>query len=192
MQLRVSGKNMDIGDALRQRVEDRLETALEKYFDDRCTGHTTISKNGVRFHTECVIHLPTGIILEASAESHDANSAFDNAAEKLDKRLRRYKRRLKDHHGRANQRSPHAATAYVLSAPAEEEVDDEPSATDDHAAMVIAERQATIPWLSVAEAAIALDLSEAPALVFKHAASERINVVYRRPDGNIGWVDPSE
>lgn len=188
MQLRVSGKNMDIGAALKNRVEDRLDAALGKYFDGRYTGHVTISREGIGFMAECVIHLPTGIVLEASASNGDATASFEMAAEKLEKRLRRYKRRLRDHHGRAT-KTPASAMAYVISPP-DEEAEEVDSPGD--APAVIAERQTKIPWLSVAEAAMALDLSDAPALVFRHSVSQRLNVVYRRVDGNIGWIDPAE
>lgn len=188
MQLRVSGKNMDIGDALKGRVEDRLDAALGKYFDGRYSGHVTICREGVGFMAECVIHLPTGIVLEASASNGDATASFEMAAEKLEKRLRRYKRRLRDHHGKAI-KSPAPAMAYIISPPDDET---EEADTAGEAPAVIAETQTRIPWLSVAEAAMALDLSDAPALVFRHAASQRLNVVYRRADGNIGWIDPAD
>jgi ribosomal subunit interface protein len=185
MALRVSGKNMDIGEALRSQVEARVAGALSKYFDGRYSGHVTVARDGTGFRTECVLHLPSGITLEASGAAHDAYSSFDQTAARIEKRLRRYKRRLRDRQAAPGARSDGLDSAYtVLEAPDEDEQD------GDFHPVVIAETTTPLLRLSVSEAVVELDLTGAPAIVFLHAGTGRLNVVYRRHDGTIGWVDP--
>jgi len=184
MGLRISGKNMDIGDALRGRVEAVIGEAIDKYFDGGYDGHVTIEREGSGFQADCTIHLDTGIVLRAAGTGHDAHQSFDRAAERIEKRLRRYKRRLKDH--RAQPRGAvQAAPAYVIAAPDEEAeagVEDNPA--------VIAEEATHLATMSVGHAVMAMDLADVPVMVFRHAVHGGINVVYRRADGNIGWIDP--
>ncbi|WP_210496210.1 ribosome hibernation-promoting factor, HPF/YfiA family [Microvirga antarctica] len=184
MTLRVSGKNLDIGEALRNQVEARVESALSKYFDGGYSGHVTVAKDGTGFRTDCVLHLASGMTLEASGNAHDAYASFDQTAERIEKRLRRYKRRLKEHapSARANGRQvPYA----VFESPSDEAVTEE-----DFHPIVVAETTKSLHSYSVSDAVLQLDLTGSPALVFIHASTGRINVVYRRSDGAIGWVDP--
>lgn len=188
MTLRISGKNLDIGEALRTHVHARVTEALGKYFDGAYNGHVTVEREGIGFHTECLLHLATGLTLQAEALAHDAHASVDQAAERLSKRLRRYKGRLRDYRHGANVSAPEdfAATSYVIASPESEHEDEVPH---DFTPVVIAEQTAGLRRLSVSEAVVDLDLTGAPVLVFQHAGHGRVNVVYRRPDGHIGWID---
>lgn len=189
MTLQVTGKNLDIGEALRSYVVDRIEQTLEKYVGPSLSGHIRIEKERGQFRTDCSILLRTGLSLHSHGESQDAYAAVDLAVERLDKRLRRYKRRLKKHHG------PAAEPAATLAQPAIESVIEARPEEGDGAAeadnpVIIAETEMTIRQLSVSNAVMEMDLSDRPFLVFRNAGHGRINIVYRRPDGHIGWIDP--
>jgi putative sigma-54 modulation protein len=192
MPFRVSGKNIDIGDALRNRVNQRIAEATSKYFDGGFSGHVTVGREGYGFRTECVIHLDSGIVLEAEAIAADAYASADEAALRIEKRLRRYKRRLKDRSASHAVNSPEArlraidAPSYVIEAPA---MDGEDEVTAFNP-VIIAEATTSLRRLSVSEAVMELDFTGAPVLVFQHGSSGRVNVIYRRPDGNVGWIDP--
>ncbi len=185
--LRVSGKNVDIGEALRGRIEARIEEIVRKYYDGGYTGHATVEKEGSGFRTDCALHLDTGVVLQTSGSAVDANQCFDQAAERIDKRLRRYKRKLKARPTGASASEPaFEAASYVLVSPQEEE-----EVEADYAPVVVAETATKVRTLTVGMAVMELDLSEAPVVVFRSAAHGGLNVVYRRADGNIGWVDPA-
>ena len=188
MALRISGKNLDIGASLRGHIEARLSAATEKYFDGGVLGHVTIAHEGSGYRTECVLHLASGITLTAEAEAHEAYASFDKTADRIDKRLRRYKQRLKTHHvaggGQGRDSEPEMAS-YIIAAPDEDA--EEPEAFSP---VIVAESTMRLKTLSVAQAVTELDLTGAPVVVFRHATQERLNLVYRRPDGNIGWIDP--
>ena len=185
MTLRVSGKNLDIGEALRSKVEDRVSSTLAKYFDGQYFGHVTVARDGAGFRTDCVLHLTSGRTLEASGSAHDAYASFDQTADRIEKRLRRYKQKLKDHGPQTDGREAAPQIPYsILEAPSDE------AARSDYHPVVIAETTRPLLRLSVSDAIVELDLTGAPALVFVHAGSGRVNVVYRRGDGTIGWVDP--
>jgi ribosomal subunit interface protein len=190
MPFRISGKNIDVGDALRGRVNQRIADATAKYFDGGYSGHVTIGKEGFGFRTECVVHLDSGIVLEAEAMAGDAYASADQAAERIEKRLRRYKRRLKDRGAtRANNQGaePDAlAPSYVIAAP-EHDTDDD---ITEFNPVIIAESTTTLDRMSVSEAVMQLDLTGTPVVVFRHAGHGRVNLVYRRADGHIGWIDP--
>ena len=187
MTLRISGKNVDIGDALRTHITDRVEDALSKYFTGGFTGHVTVSREGAGFKSECTLHLDTGIVLQVSAQDPDPRASFDLSADKIEKRLRRYKRKLKDHHGQnGHAKDSFEAASYVLASP-----EDEEEVPADFNPLVIAETSAKIKTMTVGMAVMELDLSEAPVVMFKNAANGGVNVVYRRKDGNIGWIDPA-
>lgn len=196
--LRVSGRGVDLGEALRTRVEERISAALAKYFDGAYHGHVTVGRDGSAFRTDCVLHLPSGITLEASGSAHDANASFDQTAERIEKRLRRYKHRLKAHPngpakdiaidgGLPGTTLPDTAVmeaAYSVMESPEEDTGEHPP--------IIAESTRTLHRRTVSEAVVELDLTGVPVLVFVHAGTERVNVVYRRGDGAIGWIDPPE
>jgi|SRR5690349_18724925 putative sigma-54 modulation protein len=188
MPLRVSGKNLDIGEALRSQVVDRVSAAIGKYFDGGFSGHVTVEREGTGFRTDCNLHLSSGVDLQAQALAHDPYVSADRAAERIEKRLRRYKRRLKDRPASNGHRSgEEEIPAYVIQAPDE---DEEPERGNDFHPLVIAETKKSMRTLSVSEAVVDLDLTGAPVIVFRHAGSGRVNMVYRRTDGNIGWIDP--
>jgi len=192
MPFRVSGKNIDIGEALRGRVNQRIAEATAKYFDGGYSGHVTIGKDGFGFRTECVIHLDSGIVLEAEAIAGDAYSSADQAAERIEKRLRRYKSRLRDHQtARADghpieQSAVVAAPSYVIAAP-EHDTDEE---ITEFNPVIIAESTTALKRLSVSDAVMQLDMTGTTVVVFRHAGHGRVNLVYRRADGHIGWIDP--
>jgi ribosomal subunit interface protein len=191
MPFRVSGKNIEVGEALRERISARVLEALGKYFDGGFSGHVTVGKEAFGFNTECVVHLDSGISLRADSMAADAYLSADQAAEKLEKRLRRYHGRLKDHaNGRNNSHSageaPPIAPDYVIAAPGQEN-DEEVTAFNP---VIIAESTTSLKQLSVSEAVMQLDMTGAPVMVFRHASHGRVNLVYRRSDGNIGWIDP--
>jgi ribosomal subunit interface protein len=190
MPFRVSGKNLDIGEALRERVSARIVEALSKYFDGGYSGHVTVEKEGFGFRTECAIHLDSGMTLHTDANAADAYSSADQAALRIEKRLRRYKRRLKDRSAArangANGATIIDAPSYVIEAP---DIDSDEEVTEFNP-VIIAEQTTALKQLSVSEAVMELDLTGAPVVVFRHASHGRVNLVYRRPDGNVGWVDP--
>lgn len=186
MSLRISGKHMDIGDAFRVRIEGRIDDAVAKYFDGGYGGTVTVEKSGSRFSADCLVHLDTGISLQASGQAQDPQLAFDAAAERVEKRLRRYKRRLKEH--------PVSAAAewidldYRVVAPVAGEDEEVPV---DYAPAVVAESTVALKTMSVADAVIDLDTKDGPVVVFRNGGNGHVNVVYRRADGNIGWIDTS-
>ncbi|MBH0238680.1 ribosome hibernation-promoting factor, HPF/YfiA family [Methylobrevis albus] len=186
MSLRISGKNVDIGTALRTHIEGRLSDALGKYFDGGYTGHVTVEPEGAGFATDCSIHLDTGAVLQAHGRAYDVYASADQAAERIGKRLRRYKRKIKSHHSGEDRGDAIDALAYVIAAPDED--DDLP---DDFAPLVVAETTQRIKTATVGMAVMDLDFTGQTVVVFKNAATGSINVVYRRPDGNIGWIDPA-
>lgn len=187
MGLRVSGKHMDIGDAFRVRIEDRIDDALSKYFDRGANGHVTVEKAGSRFTTDCMLHLDSGIVLQATGEAQDPHASFDAAAERIEKRLRRYKRRLKSHNSEAAATRTEEYAYRVLEALPEDSDDEVP---DDFSPVVVAETSMALSTMSVSSAVLQLDLQDNPVYVFRNAGSGGVNLVYRRADGNIGWIDP--
>lgn len=188
MSFRVSGKNLDVGVALRERVSERIAEAMGKYFDGGYSGHVTLAKDGFGFRTECAIHLDSKITLEAEGMAPDAYASADQAALRIEKRLRRYHRRLKEHRPeRVDGPTVVDAASYIIAAPEEESEAD----VDAFTPVIIAESTTTLKRLSVSDAVTELDLTGAPLIVFRHAAHGGINVVYRRADGHFGWIDPS-
>ncbi len=196
MTLRISGKSISIGEALRDRVSGRTEEVLRKYFDGNYSGHITLSKDGFGFRTDCALHLDSGITLEADSNATDAYTSADQALLMMEKRLRRYKSRLKDRSARKAYAASAAlaeigaptldAPSYVIEAPAHDGEDD----VDSYNAVIIAEATTSLKRLSVSEAVMELDLTGATCMVFQHGSSGRVNIIYRRADGNVGWIDP--
>ncbi|GHA22404.1 ribosomal subunit interface protein [Devosia pacifica] len=188
MTLRVSGKNMDVGDALRGKAEEQLEAVLGKYFDGGYDGHLTMTHEGGGFRADCVVHLDTGATLQASAQAGDAVSAFEGMSTHIEKRLRRYNRKLKSHRRGtppANGQSIPAQYTVLGSSDSIDELE------EDYAPPVIAEQTRDLRSMSVEEAVMELDLSQSGVVMFRHAGHGGLNVVYRRADGNIGWIDPA-
>ena len=190
MTLRISGKSISVGETLRSRVSERTDEVLRKYFDGNYSGHITLSKDGFGFRTDCSLHLDSGITLEADSNATDAYASADQALVMIEKRLRRYKSRLKDRSARKTYAANAAladidAPSYVIEAPAEG--DEEVTA---YSPVIIAEATTSLKRLSVSEAVMELDLTGAACIVFQHGSSGRVNIIYRRTDGNVGWVDP--
>jgi ribosomal subunit interface protein len=190
MTIKVTGKNIEAGEAFQTYVTAKLSAVLEKYIGPEVGGHVRVEKERGRFRTLCSILLRTGLPLEAQGEAGDAYASADIALERLEKRVRRYKRRLKNHHhGVAAYSSPAetSATDYVVR------VEEEVNEADDHkvdAPLIVAESERVVREMTVSEAVMHLDLTEDAFLVFRNAGHGGINIVYRRTDGNIGWIDP--
>ena len=190
MSLRISGKNLDVGEALRGQAEARVAAALGKYYEGGYQGHVTVGKDGTAFKTDGVLHLSSGITLEASATAHDPYASLDKMAERIEKRLRRYKRRLKDRAAAANGREAlMEIPSYVIAAP-DDEIEDYEADQVGENPVIVAESTKSLHQMTVVDAVAELDLTGAPVVIFSHAGNGRMNVVYRRRDGNIGWIDP--
>ena len=192
MQITVAGKQMELSDALRVRVSEQLDLISQKYFDGALDASVTFSRARSFFTCDINLHAGRGLTLRGEGEAADAHSAFDDAAEHIAKRLRRYRRRVNDHaRDLATRARPEAARQYVLS-----QDDDTRPAGAEHGevpayATVIAESTAEINTLSVGEAVMRMDLADQQVLMFRNSATAEFNVIYRRPDGNIGWIDPA-
>ncbi len=191
MQITVSGKQVDLSDSLRTRVSDGLDTIAGKYFNHALEANVTFSRARSFFTCDINVHAGHGLTLRGEGEAADANGAFDDAAEHIAKRLRRYRRRVNDHaRDLAHRERPQPARQYVLR----QEEEASPAAPDDQAhafATVIAETATSIDQLSVSEAVMRLDLADQQVLMFHNRTTGELNVVYRRTDGHIGWIDPA-
>ncbi|RMF12166.1 MAG: ribosome-associated translation inhibitor RaiA [Alphaproteobacteria bacterium] len=192
MQITVTGKNIDVGDALRTHIENRLGQGLVKFFNDTHEATVTLTKERYLFRADCTVHAGHDLYLQSHGEADDIYAAFDAAADKLEKRLRRYKRRLTDHHKKRVERAEEEwrVAAYVIAGDAQEDDDLEAHGEGGDEPIIIAETTTAIPEMTVGEAVMRMDLAEQPAFMFRNSAHGGVNVVYRRPDGNIGWVDP--
>jgi ribosomal subunit interface protein len=188
MQIKVTGTNLDVGGALREHIQTRLSLLQQKYFDATVHANVTVEKQRGFFLTDCALHLATGLVLQAEGKGAEAHPSFDEAAAHLEKQLRRYKQRLKDHHRDRREPVRHfEAQSYVIE-PQSDEQDGQGDQGDNP--VVIAETGLKLPELSVGEAVMQLDISTQPFLLFRNGGHGGLNLVYRRPDGNIGWVDP--
>lgn len=187
MRYQISGMHIDIGQALQTHVKNELGDAVFKYAERPTDANVVFSKSGHEYVCETTVHLSTGLTAQAKAFSPEIYSAFDSCYEKMEKQLRRYKRRLKDHHKeRPNPVELLEASSYILASDDANE-DSEP---DSLQPIIIAEMETKIPSISVGEAVMQLELSGAPFLVFKNEGKQSVNVVYRRDDGNVGWIEP--
>lgn len=189
MTLRVTGKNLDIGESLRQHVLNKVEGMVAHYFNGTVSGQVVIAREGSGYRSDCALRLSSGVSLHAEGYAHEPYPCFEQAADKVEARLRRHKKRLKGRSGGVGvpeaPQSPGTVTNYVVEAPTYEE---EPA--EGFNPVVVAEGTEALKSLSVASAVAELDLTGAPVLVFSHALSGRVNIVYRRQDGAIGWIDP--
>ena len=193
MQVQVSGKHIDVGEALRTRISDHLLNSIGKYFERGGDAEVVLSRDGHGFRIDCVVSLASGQRLQSHGLGMDAHGAFDQAVVKIETRIRRYKRRLKSHSVAAEAKAAEVAASYVLRAPDDTDDADEWTGESENqppAAMVIAESQEELKTMTVSMAVMDLDLTEQPAIVFRNAAHGGLSVVYRRADGNIGWIDP--
>ena len=193
MQLTVTGKQVDVGGALRRHVEESLDALLGKYFRTAIEAHAVFAREAHLIRTDLSLHIGRGIMIKSAATASDYYPAFDAAAERLAKQLRRYKRRLRDHHARLRNLAEdlETARAFVL-APVDEEAESETMPDGEGTApVVIAEMSTELPRLTVSEAVMRMDLADAPVLLFRNRSHGELNVVYRRGDGNVGWIDPA-
>jgi ribosomal subunit interface protein len=195
MQVQVSGKHLAVGESLRTRVSDEISTSIGKYFDRGGDAEVTVSREGHSFRVDCDVRLASGQHLYSHGLGGDAHMAFDQALAKMETRIRRYKHRLKDHSPQANARQAELASYYVLRAPDDVDGEGEEGQRFEEndappASMVIAETDREIKTMTVSMAVMQLDLTESQTIVFRNAAHGGLSVVYRRPDGNIGWIDP--
>ena len=194
MQVLVSGKHVAVGEALRERVTDEITSSIGKYFERGGDADVVVSREGHSFRVDCAVKLASGQALQSHGLGADAHGAFDAALAKIETRIRRYKQRLKSHSIAASARQAETASYFVLRAPdddaAEDVWDDEDHGPESHSAMVIAETEKDIRTMTVSAAVMELDLTESQTIVFRNAAHGGLSVVYRRPDGNIGWIDP--
>jgi ribosomal subunit interface protein len=193
MLINVSGKQVDLSDALRTRVASSLDVIAQKYFDHAMEANVTFSRARSFFTCDINVHAGRGLTLRGEGEAGDAHAAFDDAAEHIAKRLRRYRRRVNEHHRDQSARAaaPKTGRAYVLQAEADVPPAEVPAGGEAAAfATVIAETQTDIRELTVGDAVMRMDLADQSVLMFRNSASGVLNVVYRRADGNIGWIDP--
>ncbi|KAA2242148.1 ribosome hibernation-promoting factor, HPF/YfiA family [Salinarimonas soli] len=188
MGLRITGRNMDIGEALRGRIDERIRAGLAKFLDGHCEGHVTVAPDGAAYQIDCVLHLRSGITVEGTGAAHDPYMALDQAALRIEKRLRRHRERLRDRAARTGSGSaretPIEAPYAIIESP------DDDSVEAGFSPVVIHESTTSLRRLPVSEAVIELDLTGVPFMMFQHAGTGRLNVVYRRRDGAIGWIDP--
>lgn len=190
MKLTVIGKNMDIGDSLRGYVEGKIAEISTKYFSKPIEGKVVITKDAHLYVVDISIHAGRNILMQSEAEASEIYPAVDAASDKVEKRLRRHKRRLKDHHQRESISA--VAAQYAVIEGGRQDEDAELEHPESGEPLIVAEMPTIIEELTVSEAVMRLDLGNLPALMFRNRGHGRLNVIYRRPDGNIGWVDPQE
>ncbi len=188
MEISISGKHVDVGDALREYAEDQLTDSVTKYFDQAIDANVTLSREGARMHVDITVHPgPRGIIIQGRGEASEAYPAFDIALQRIAKQLRRYKRRLVDDQRRRNAKDEvMLAQQYVIQGD-----DSDTEVEADAQPIIVAEMQTDIMTISVSEAVMRMDLADLPVMMFRNSKTGTLSVVYHRKDGNIGWIDPS-
>jgi ribosomal subunit interface protein len=191
MQIQITGKHMNLGAAMRDRIEAGLEAAVAKYFTRTGEASVFVSQQGPFVEVDCNVHLPSGIVLQSTGRADDPYAALEVSLEKMEKRVRRYKRRLKDHHASAPQPMPAAAAAEALILASDTDDSDDERIEVGDAPLTVAETSVQIRTMTVSEAVMQLELQDVSALMFRNAGHDGLNMVYRRPDGHIGWVDPA-
>lgn len=189
MRYQISGKQIDIGEALQSHVQSELGSAVEKYAERPTDANVVFSKSAHEFVCESTVHLSTGLTATAKAHAPEIYAAFESCCAKMEKQLRRYKRRLKDHHKERTQPVEFIGASSYILAGSEDAEDNEP---DTLQPMIIAEMETRVPALSVGEAVMQMELDGAPVLIFRNEGHSGVNVVYRRDDGNIGWIDTKQ
>lgn len=193
MQVHVTGKHVDVGDALRTRVTDEISSNISKFFDrEGGVADVVVSREGSFFKVDCAVTLASGQQLTTHGKGSDAHAAFDSAMDRMTKRVRRYKTRLKSHHEQALAKQAESAAYFVIAASDDDDDETEADAATDGQAepIIIAETERLLQSMTVSMAVSEMDLSGAQTIVFRNAAHGGLSVVYRRPDGNIGWIDP--
>lgn len=185
MQLSVKGKQIDVGEALRQHVETQLTETVGKFFGDSLEAQVAFSREAHLFRADITVHAGRGITLHSNGAAAEPYPAFDQAIERMTERLRRHKNRLKKHQPRESESV--VAQAFVLNAAQDDAAD-----TGADNPVIVAEMTTPIEMLTVSEAVMRLDLAELPALMFRNSANGGLNMIYRRADGHIGWIDPPQ
>jgi len=182
MSINISGKHIEVGDALRNHIQSNLEAVTQRYFGDPIEAHIVVEKHSHKFSIDLAVHLSKHLIVRSHGEDDDAYRAFDLASQKMENRIKRYKSRLRDRKRSNSDDDLIQAQQYTISSEHEDQGHDTP--------LVIAEMDSHVPSLSVSEAVMVMDLTEQPVVMFKNIKHGEFNVVYRRPDGHIGWIDP--
>jgi ribosomal subunit interface protein len=190
MHIQFVSKGIDVSAALREHIDTRITEAATKYFSRPAEAFVVASKEGFGFKVDISVHLPSGAFLQASGSGGDAHGAAEDAAVHLEKRLRRYKRRLKDHHADNKAELPVLVLRSEGASPVSDDDDDDGGAEGGEEPVIIAEQLAELKTRTVSMAVLEMDLADAPFLMFKNAANGALNIVYRRPDGHVGWIDP--
>ena len=187
MEISVKGKQIDVGDALRGHVESQLQSSVKKYFENALDSTVVFSKDGHSFHAEISVHAGRGMVMQGGASAADPYACFDGALSRISKQLRRYKGRISGHHRNGPSDDEVLLAQYSILVPeeSEQELPEEGTPT------IVAEMPHEIATLTVAEAVMRMDLADTPAMMFRNRAHGGFNVVYRRSDGNVGWIDPS-
>ena len=193
MTLRVSGKNLDIGKAFRAHIEARINSTLAKYRAGSAAGHVTIEPEGSGFRADCTLHLMSGVTLQADAKAHEPYASFNHAADLIENQIRRHRERLLDHHVSTSAESRTKLEQFLGEKASGTHRNEPPAEQCETLALhpaVIAEPSPRVREMTVSGAAVELNSTNAQVVVFRRASDGRTNVVYRRPDGNIGWIDP--
>lgn len=192
MQIHISGQQIDTGDALRVHVTEKLNAGVAKYFDHSLDANVAFSRDGESYACTTSVHVFSGLTLFAEGRAGDIYGSFDQAVDRLEKRLRKHKGRLKSHKSKGNGTDADVAARYsVIDASAKDDGDEQPADRPQAEPVIIAESPTAVATLSVGDAVARLDLSGGPVMLFRNAGHGGLNVVYRRPDGHIGWIDPS-
>ncbi|MBT3359789.1 MAG: ribosome-associated translation inhibitor RaiA [Rhodospirillales bacterium] len=185
MEITVKGKNLNVGDSLRTHVEENLDSDVKKYFDRALHATVLFSREAHLFRADVTVHAGRGMTMQGKCSADEIHAAFDGALDRITKQLRRYKRRLRDHHKARGAEETLSAQQYVIAPGAEDE-----EVSTDAQPTIVAEMEAEIDTITVSEAVMHMDLADSPVVMFRNRAHGGLNVVYRRPDGNIGWIDP--
>ena len=196
MQVQIAGKKLEVGAALQERIAFGLESRISKYFNRTGEAFVTVAKPGWAFYVDCSIHLPSGVTLQAHGEGEDGYQAFEMALDKIETRVRRYKNRLRNHRAKDGAVAVEMAAERIILPRDEsgeaDEADDAGANGHGEAPAIVAESDTKIQTMTVSMAVMQLELADLPAMMFRNAAHGRLNMVYRRPDGNVGWVDPGK
>ena len=188
MDIQVSGRKLNIGEALTDHIKHRLEDLADKYFNRSLDAHVTLAKEGHLYRVDCNLHANSGINLQSRGEGDDPYGSFENAAEKIEKQLRRYKRRIKNHHNVSKEGAELVSDAVLV--PHDHEDAETQDAPDQP--LIIAETKKQIPTVSVGDAVMLMDLADANTFMFRNVKGGTLDVVYKRADGNIGWISPGD
>jgi ribosomal subunit interface protein len=193
LQVQIAGKKLEVGVALQERIAFGLESRISKYFNRTGEAFVTVAKPGWAFYVDCSIHLPSGVTLQAHGEGEDGYQAFEMALDKIETRVRRYKNRLRNHRAKDGAVAVEMAAERIIL-PRDESGEADEAGANGHgeAPAIVAESDTKIQTMTVSMAVMQLELADLPAMMFRSAAHGRLNMVYRRPDGNVGWVDPGK